>query len=482
MNSYNNIPECLKKLDRWVCWRVEDRGGKQTKVPINPLTGGRAMSNNPATWGTFYDAIECLDKTTELKGIGFMFNGDGILGVDLDHCRNPETGTVEDFAKEIISTLDSYTETSQSGNGIHILCYGKLPEGKRRKGDVEMYESGRFFVMTGNVVDDAHMDVEDRTEELAAVHKKYLSDTKKAKIVNNSVETVLNLDENEIIQKAMNAKNGSLFSKLYSGSWKGIYGSQSEADMAFCNMLAFWCGRDYTMMDRIFRKSGMYRDKWDEKRGQWTYGEKTLNEAINGCSEVYTSSRKAHDYIAKNFRNIEDAENMKSSTAIEIQRVDEKNQKPIIESEVAKEEPLIFNGVQESWGGYVRICKTNGEDEGQKKVLKKPITNFVIEPVQLVVSEDGTELKAFIKYNFRKIPITLTANNFASPRDFKSAIGAILGPSSGWFDGKQNELTGIQRIIDNKEVNRVKGVKASGFHFIDNRWVYVTGKGGISDD
>lgn len=285
--TFDKIPEELRKLDRWVCWRIEDRGGKPTKVPINPLTGGRAMSNNPATWGTFYDAIERQD----VKGIGFMFNGDGIVGVDLDNCIDPEKG-MEDFAKDIINTLDSYTETSQSGKGIHILCYGKLPDGKRRKGAVEMYESGRFFIMTGNTVDDAHTDIEDRTEELAAVHKKYLSDTKKAKIVNNSVETVLNLDENEIIQKAMNAKNGSLFSQLFSGNWKGIYGSQSEADMAFCNMLAFWCGRDYTMMDRVFRKSGMHRNKWDEKRGQCTYGEKTLNEAINGCSEVYSPQRQ----------------------------------------------------------------------------------------------------------------------------------------------------------------------------------------------
>lgn len=160
----------------------------------------------------------------------------------------------------------------------------------------------------------------------------------------------------------------------------------------------------------------------------------------------------------------------------------EKVQESIPETETFEEKPLTFNGVQESWGGYVKICKAPlipGEDEGQKKIIKKPITNFIIEPDQLVVSEDGTELKAFIKYNFRKIPITLTANNFASPRDFKNAIGTILGPSAGWFDGKQSELTGIQRIIDSKNVKRVKGVKSSGFHFIDKKWVYVTGNGGV---
>jgi len=288
--TFEKIPEELKKLDRWVCWRIEERNGQKTKVPINPLTGGRAMSNNPATWGTFYDAIERKD----VKGIGFMFNGDGIVGVDIDNCRNPVTGEIEDFAKDIINTIDSYTEISQSGKGIHIICNGKLPDGKRRKGQVEMYETGRFFIMTGNVIDDAHTDIEDRTEELAVVHRKYLSDTKRAKTA-NYVETVLNLDEDEILQKAMSAKNGNLFSQLYAGNWKGFYKSQSEADMAFCNMLAFWCNRDYTMMDRIFRKSGMYRDKWDEKRGEYTYGEKTLREAIASCSEVYSASRKSMD-------------------------------------------------------------------------------------------------------------------------------------------------------------------------------------------
>jgi hypothetical protein len=159
-----------------------------------------------------------------------------------------------------------------------------------------------------------------------------------------------------------------------------------------------------------------------------------------------------------------------------------KVQESIPETETVEEETLTFNGVQESWGGYVKICKVPsmpGEEETEKKIVKKPITNFVIEPVQLIVSDDSTELKAFIKYNFQKIPITLTANNFASPRDFKNAIGAILGPSAGWFDGKQSELTGIQRIIDSKEVKRIRGAKSSGFNYVGKNLVYVTSKGSI---
>lgn len=283
---YEIIPEELKKIDRWVCWQMEERDGKLTKVPYNPMSGGRAMSNNPATWGTFYDAVE---KSSSFDGIGFMFNGDGIVGVDIDHCK--ENGIMSDVARDIINTLDSYTEYSQSGNGIHIICYGKLPSGRKRKDSVEMYETGRFFVMTGNVLDDAHTGIEARTEELAEVHKKYLNEQKK-KIIQKTAEIVHNLSDDEIISKALDGKNGDLFGQLMNGSWKGRYKSQSEADLALCNILAFYTGRDYSAIDRIFRRSGLYREKWEERRSDGTYGSATIKLAVQDCDQTYTPGRK----------------------------------------------------------------------------------------------------------------------------------------------------------------------------------------------
>jgi putative DNA primase/helicase len=289
---FDNIPEELKKINRWVCWKLVERDGRPTKIPINPFTGGQAMSNNPDTWSDYWTAHDKM-VSEGYSGIGFMFNSDGIVGVDIDHCRDTETGELTELARDIIATLDSYTELSQSGTGIHIICRGKLPEGRRKKEPVEMYENVRYFCMTGAVLDDAHMDIEERTAELAAVHSKYVNVQKKRKNDAKSSKKVADppvfVDDDKIIEIAMNAANGDLFTDLMNGNWKGRYTSQSEADIALCNLLAFYCQRDAAQMQRLFRRSGLYREKWDLRRGEkGTYGEITIAKAIEDCGETYT--------------------------------------------------------------------------------------------------------------------------------------------------------------------------------------------------
>jgi Uncharacterized conserved protein len=133
--NYASIPDELKGLKQWVCWAG-------SKLPKNPHTGGNAMSNNPSTWGTFDEAVMAVRKFN-LDGIGFMF-APPYFGIDLDKCIDNE-----EFVNEFVETLDSYSEYSKSGNGVHIICKGKLPAGGRRKGNVEMYSEGRFFYHDG---------------------------------------------------------------------------------------------------------------------------------------------------------------------------------------------------------------------------------------------------------------------------------------------------------------------------------------------
>lgn len=152
IRNVGNIPEELRAQKRWVCWKLEERDGKPTKIPINPKTGGNAQSSNPETWSVFQVAINGV-KRYELQGIGFML-GEGYVGVDIDHCRNPETGELTEQVWDIIHTLRSYTEISPSGTGIHVICKGKLPEGGRRRGNIEMYECGRYFTVTGEVLNE----------------------------------------------------------------------------------------------------------------------------------------------------------------------------------------------------------------------------------------------------------------------------------------------------------------------------------------
>lgn len=141
------IPGELKVRRQWVTWRLEERGGKLTKVPYTPGTSHKASSTDLLTWRSFEDALDGLDRC---DGIGFAFcSGDPFTGVDLDDCRDLETGEVEPWAAKIVADLGSYTELSPSGTGLHIIAKGEiLSNGKR--GRVEMYSMKRFFTMTGH--------------------------------------------------------------------------------------------------------------------------------------------------------------------------------------------------------------------------------------------------------------------------------------------------------------------------------------------
>jgi putative DNA primase/helicase len=288
---YEFIPNELKKLRNWVCWKAEPDPKAHSgisKKPVNPRTGGLAMSNNPETWSDFETAVEA---SKDFAGIGFMFEGSGYFGVDLD-----DMDIHGDVVSEFIETLQSYAELSQSGNGVHIICKGKLPEGRRRTknelGGFEMYDSGRFFVMTGNYCSE-FIDIADCTEKIKPLHTKYLcSDMKNVKLIRQNIP--VNMDIRTIVDKASNSVNGEKFRKLYSGDFSD-YSSQSEADMAFCNILAFWCGGDAEKMDAVYRSSGLMRDKWDRRQSGSTYGRLTIQKAINQCENFYGHNIPQHN-------------------------------------------------------------------------------------------------------------------------------------------------------------------------------------------
>jgi putative DNA primase/helicase len=132
----------LRELRQWLCWRSEERGGKPTKIPYSPLTGQRASSTDSKTWADYRETVKAC-KEHGYSGIGFVFTAeDDLCGVDLDDCLNPDTGVIEGWAQEIIDELDSYTEISPSGTGVHILLRGELPAGRNRKGPFEAYDRG----------------------------------------------------------------------------------------------------------------------------------------------------------------------------------------------------------------------------------------------------------------------------------------------------------------------------------------------------
>ena len=296
------LPEQLRERDQWVCWREESRDGKPTKIPVTPGSGEFASSTDPTTWASVGTALEYADSR-EADGVGFVFTDDDpIVGVDLDDCRDPETGDVDDVAQDIIERLDSYTEISPSGTGFHVLIEGKLPDGRNRRGSIELYDTARFFTVTSDHLEETPGRVARRQDALEAIHREYVQDTDTGAksesenhgttneqiSTNTVVEIDVDLEDEELLEKARNASNGSKFERLWNGNTVG-YESQSEADMALCCLLAFWTGGDHTRVDRLFRQSGLLREKWDDVHygDGSTYGEKTIDRAIANTSEFY---------------------------------------------------------------------------------------------------------------------------------------------------------------------------------------------------
>jgi putative DNA primase/helicase len=175
---FDNIPEEMRRLPLWICWQLKDvdagKGGKkQTKVPFR-IDGRPASTTDSNDWVAFDAAVRALRIRAKFSGIGFVFAKDsGLVGIDLDKCRDPETGETEAWAKAILNELSTYTELSQSGRGWHAIVRGSLPEGGNRKGRVEMYDRDRYFVMTGKRASNSSDKIQVR--DLTTLHARLLS-------------------------------------------------------------------------------------------------------------------------------------------------------------------------------------------------------------------------------------------------------------------------------------------------------------------
>ena len=282
-------PPDLQPLRQWICWRIERRNGKATKIPVNPRTGANASSTDPSTWGAFDEALASM-RRLQCAGIGFVFTPiDEYCGVDLDNCINRQTGEVSGRATRIIDRLRSYTALSQSRQGIHIIIRGKLPSGRRQAAFGGLYEAGRFFALTGNLFPGSSPTIEDRQAEIELLHAELFPPPKTpARSVNGTTSPAAALTDAEIIDKMFDARNGADVRRLWEGDTSG-YASHSEADLALCSHLACWCGGDTGRIDALFRQSGLHREtKWERA----DYRDRTIGKALEGA-EFYSPTTQS---------------------------------------------------------------------------------------------------------------------------------------------------------------------------------------------
>lgn len=241
--ALENIPHELRTLPQWVRRDANKR-------PLNPRTGALASPTNPNDWGTWHEAA----ASSFGVGVGFVFtDSDPYTGIDLDVAEG-ESPTEEQ--QTIYNEFDSYAERSPSGRGLHIIVRGKVPAGRRQKG-IEVYSSGRYFTMTGNT--ERPGPINDHSAKLQTLW---------ARMGGNAPQTAQDTpdaaqagSDGEIIDRARSAANGGKFAALYAGNWQGEYPSQSEADQALINIIAFYT-KNREQVARIFRSSALgQRDK-----------------------------------------------------------------------------------------------------------------------------------------------------------------------------------------------------------------------------
>lgn len=324
----------LRQYHQWVCYIFVSRGQKITKPPMNPnvpefpLRKKRmADVNIPATWAPYEATVAAWIASKTYKGIGFVLTAqDPFCAIDLDHCIDPTTGNIAPWARRILKLLNSYSEVSALGSGIHIFVRASLlrtaqalgitdPNAiKHKKGDVEIYDQERYLTWSNKHLKGTPETIEERQDQINELYFElfYIEDedetekipTQQAPQATQPLSQAPLPGDATLIQLAENARghNGHLFSQLWNGNLTNYRKKDSNeidysrADLALCSILAYWTQKDATRIDRLFRQSALYtpedrKKKWDRPaRGGETYGEGTIRIAIATCPKVYDPS------------------------------------------------------------------------------------------------------------------------------------------------------------------------------------------------
>ncbi len=301
-NPYSSVPEQLTHCPNWVSWKLEPNSdGNPTKVPYY-TAHEKASSIDPTTWRIFDEVCDIIPLPD--SGIGFMFDGNGIVGIDLDHCFND--GILDPRFVDIINTLKTYTEISPSGHGLHLFIRCSehpYPKGKKR-GDFEIYSKERYFTVTGNQLEGTPNEILEYDVELVRKLCDPFVGTKpqESKEIHNPVTISNSYSDEDILSIISHSSNSGKFDKLWRGSISDHGNDRSRADMAMASILAFYTRGDANQIERIMRSSGLAREKWNTHK---TYlRDITIAKAISDCREFYEPKSKGEIEHGEEVANI----------------------------------------------------------------------------------------------------------------------------------------------------------------------------------
>ena len=283
----NLVP--MKAIDRWAVGEQEwdPKAEKYVKRAYCPKTGELLKSNEPEKWTCPYEEALRVKEENGLEYLVFLLTED-----DPYHCTDLDRiGSVDDpGVQQIIREQDTYAELSLNGKGLHLYGIATKPENQRKKDfpvngvETESYDRMRYVVVTGKVIHDVPIrDVQGWVEE--NVPMKSTSDKRLD-------PSPVDASDEEIVEKALSSKSGERFRKLFCEGVVSIYdGDDSRADLALCGMLAYWTGCDKKRMDKIFRSSALYREKWNRE----DYSKNTVQTAIDNCASIYDPDKYEAD-------------------------------------------------------------------------------------------------------------------------------------------------------------------------------------------
>ncbi|MDR1703176.1 MAG: DUF3987 domain-containing protein [Clostridiales bacterium] len=324
-NNFLNIPAEMRDTPHWIVWRLEmkpDKSGelKLSKTPYS-VNGGDGKVNDAATWASFTDALATYEKG-KYNGLGFVFTDTPFVAVDIDGCYDPGTKTYRELALDIANRLDSYTERSQSGRGLHIICRGQLPEGRRRNGNVEMYSaaSKRYFAMTGHI-SGSPVPIRECQADIDFIHKKYIQpvETKAPAIKPRLGQR--SADYNADMQfLQIGLEKDSVLSSLWAGNRRS--NDESANDIALVNKLAYWCNGNESLIESAFYDSPHYIDKDEshlKKCERPDYIQRTIQRAVK---DLNTTARDDNGRYKNEQARREFAEPTRESKIASIQQAD----------------------------------------------------------------------------------------------------------------------------------------------------------------
>lgn len=298
------VPPELAGLRQWVAWdwRWLPAPGKWTKPPICPRTGGPASHTDSAAWGTFAEAVACA-RQRGLPGIGVVLTRElGLVGVDLDGCVDPASGEIARWALAVVRRLDTLTQRSPSGTGLRLFCRATIPaqalgdaQDGRRVGPIEVYQAKRYLTVTAVRVPGTPARIEPRQAALEAWLAELLPRPAAPEAPDPLPEDGVAVDDERLLARMFASARGSAIRRLWDGATDEHRGDDSAADLALCNHLAFWTDRDAARVDRLFRRSRLYRPKWDRE----DYRRRTIAKALATVAEGYRGPTLGTDVEAR---------------------------------------------------------------------------------------------------------------------------------------------------------------------------------------